>query len=81
MIREGQGPTFTMTGGRIQGSTASDGFAANTATGNNQNAAIRVFQTTAKRGTGGTYTKGGVSQTGGSNIGSTNDTLIAAAAK
>jgi hypothetical protein len=30
-----------------------------------------------KWGTGGTYTKGGVAQTGGSDIGRTNDTLIA----
>jgi hypothetical protein len=36
---------------------------------------------TAKWGTGGTYTKGGVSQTGGADIGSTDDTLIAAPAK
>jgi hypothetical protein len=32
---------------------------------------------TTKWGTGGTYTKGGVSQRGGSDIGSTDDTLIA----
>jgi hypothetical protein len=36
---------------------------------------------TAKWGTGGTYTKGGVSQTGGSDIGTTADTLIAVPGK
>jgi hypothetical protein len=67
--------TFIMKGGRIQGGTDSDGFTKNTAP-NNGSAALVVWGT-AKWGTGGAYTKGGVSQTGGSDIGSTNDTLIA----
>jgi hypothetical protein len=73
--------TFTMSGGRIQGSTDSDGFAANTVAVGNRGAAFQLGQTTAKWGTGGTYTKGGVPQSDGSNIGSTNDTLIATPAK
>jgi hypothetical protein len=71
---------FTMKGGRIQGSTASDGFAANIVTGNS-GAALMVGSTAAKWGTGGTYTKGGVSQTGGNDIGNTGGTLIAVPAK
>jgi hypothetical protein len=71
--------TFTLKGGRIQGSTDSDGFAKNT--GNNS-AALRVMNnSTAKWSTSGAYTKGGVSQTGGSDIGGTSDTLIAASGK
>jgi hypothetical protein len=73
---------FTMSGGRIQGCTDSDGFTKNILTGNNQRgAALHVDRylpnTTAKWGTGGTYTRGGVSQSGGSDIGDTDDTLIA----
>jgi hypothetical protein len=83
------GATFTMEGGRIQGSTASDSFAANTLVGSNPNgAALDVGNSTAKWGSGGTYTKGGLSQTGGGSIvdivvvddeawGGTDDTLIA----
>jgi hypothetical protein len=70
--------TFTMEGGRIQGSADSDGFTKNTANG--YYVALWVAPadgTTAKWGTGGTYTKGGASQTGGSEIGNTDDTLIA----
>ena len=83
------GTTFTMKGGRIQGNTASDGFAANTA--RSGSAALRAtglgLPTIAKWGTGGTYTKGGVNQTGGSDIvpgtgfRGTNDTLIAIPAR
>ena len=63
-----------MKGGRIQGNTDSDGFTKNTGT----NAALyAISSTTAKWGTGGTYTKGGVPQSGGSDIGNLNDTLIA----
>jgi hypothetical protein len=43
---------------------------------NSKGAAISVGSI-AKWGTGGTYTKGGVAQTGGSDIGTTDDTLIA----
>jgi hypothetical protein len=67
--------TFTMEGGTIYGS--SEGVNANTA----QEKAVLHNESTAKWGTGGTYTKGGVSQTGGSDIGDTNDTLIAIPAK
>jgi hypothetical protein len=78
--------TFTLKGGRIQGRTDSDGFAKNTG---NKAAALQVLNnSTAKWGTGGTYIKGGVPQTGDTEIvqleegfGSTNDTLIATPAK
>jgi hypothetical protein len=79
--------TFTMSGGRIQGGTDSDGFTKNGIPGGNQRgAALHVDiwapdVTSAKWGTGGTYTKGGVPQTGGSDIGSTDDTLIAVPAQ
>jgi hypothetical protein len=75
----GADAVFTLKGGRIQGSTDSDGFTKNT--GGSHVAALHVDPTdggTAKWGTGGTYTKGGVSQPGGSDIGGdTDDTLIA----
>ena len=67
-----------MEGGRIQGSTDSDGYTKNTAT--ERGAAMQAWPM-AKWPTGGTYTKGGVSQSGGSDIVTggdwTNDTLIA----
>ena len=68
--------TFTMFGGRIQGGTDSDGFIKNSG-------ALRVdgSSATARWGTGGTYTRGGVNQPGGGNIASTNDTLIAIPAR
>jgi hypothetical protein len=68
--------TFTMSGGMIQGSTDSDGFIKNSG-------ALRVdgSSATARWGTGGTYTRGGVNQPGGGNIASTNDTLIAIPAR
>jgi hypothetical protein len=83
--------SFILKGGRIQGSTTSEGFAANTISGGIQSsAALHIDDyegtTVAKWGTGGTYTKGGVPQTGGSDIaetsgryrqGGTDDTLIA----
>jgi hypothetical protein len=85
--------TFTMQGGRIQGGTDSDGFTKNTDTNSDGSSALYVHNssTTAKWGTDGTYTKGGVSQTGGTDIvelkhlsqedwdwgGGTDDTLIA----
>jgi hypothetical protein len=79
----GIGGTFTLKGGRIQGSTDSDGFAKNTATTGWANSGNDDGTTVLKRGTGGTYTIGGVPQTGGSDIlnadgrRGTNDTLIA----
>jgi hypothetical protein len=75
---------FEMIGGRIQGSRDSDGF-----TGNIDNerkaAALHLNMSRSKWGTGGTYTIGGVSQLGGSEIvahsSGTNDTLIATPGK
>ena len=71
-----KGVTFTMTGGTIYGSSTQGGNA-NTA----PNGAAIFNQTTARWGTGGTYTRGGVNQSGGGNIASTNDTLIAIPAR
>ena len=69
---------FIMEGGRIQGSTDSDGFTKNTAL--THGAAMQAWPM-AKWPTGGTYTKGGAPQTGGSNMVTgndwTDDTLIA----
>jgi hypothetical protein len=70
-----------MEGGRIQGNRDSDSFTRNTSTGGSSFVLNIVDGSTAKWGTGGTYTRGGVSQTGGSNIASTNDTLIAIPAR
>jgi hypothetical protein len=85
-VRVGEQATFIMEGGTIYGSSA-EGGNANTAP---SGAALRVFDSAiaAKWGTGGTYTKGGIPQTGGSDIVpndprnpssrvNTNDTLIA----
>jgi hypothetical protein len=79
---------FTMMGGRIQGGTDSDGFTKNTARqGKDSGAALWLIMSTAKWGTGGAYTRGGASQTGGSDIVpvgdevGTNDTLIAIPAR
>jgi hypothetical protein len=71
---------FTMNGGRIQGGTDSDGFTKNIGSSEGT-AALFLYDTTAKWGTGGAYTKGGKPQTGGSDIGSTDDTLIAVPGK
>jgi hypothetical protein len=87
-VRIGSG-TFTLKGGTIYGSADSlpAGMDAGLANSAKDNAALFVeFNTTAASwGMGGTYMKGGVSQTGGSNIvsfgnnqsGGTSDTLIA----
>jgi hypothetical protein len=78
------GSTFTLKGGRIQGSADSGGFTKNTA---NNASLSRGWDNstntvaTAKWGTGGTYTKGGEVQSDDSDIGSTNDTLIAVPGK
>jgi hypothetical protein len=74
---------FTLKGGRIQGGGDSDSFIGNTSKSGRSDALFFVDnkEGTAKWGTDGTYTKGGMSQTGGSDIGSTNDTLIAAPGK
>jgi hypothetical protein len=71
--------TFIMKGGTIYGKAGSlpagvDPSFANIAS---DNAALSAGEDAAKWGMGGTYTKGGVGQTGGSDIGSTDDTLIA----
>jgi hypothetical protein len=42
-----------------------------------RNASLDMDVGSAKRGTAGTYTKGDVAQTGGNNIGTSDDTLIA----
>jgi hypothetical protein len=68
--------TFIMEGGTIYGKAAEGGKANNAA----ENEALSIWGSV-KWGSGGTYTKGGVPQTGGSDIGSTNDTLIAIPAK
>jgi hypothetical protein len=80
----GTGGMFIMAGGRIQGSTDSDGFTKNTVTANDGHVIGRSGNAgtiVLKWSEGGTYTKGGVPQTGGSNIGETNDTLAAIPAK
>jgi hypothetical protein len=72
------GSVFTMEGGTIYGKSAGAGLA-NSA--NHAYSALHVYPDpnagTANWGTGGTYTKGGVEQTGGSEISGTDDTLIA----
>jgi hypothetical protein len=79
-VSAGRGGVFIMEGGTIYGSAnrlpaGTDASLANSA---KNNASLHVFgEPLVKWGTGGTYTKGGVSQTGGSDIGGTNDTLIA----
>ena len=78
---QGSGSTFIMEDGRIQGGTDSDGFTKNTATLGYVSLAVNANYDTVKWSTGGTYTKGGVNQTGGGNIGDTNDTLIAIPAR
>jgi hypothetical protein len=72
--------TFTMQGGIIYGKSDSlpTGTAPSLANSAKYNSALNVDDdSTAKWGTGGTYTKGGVDQTGGSDIGGTDGTLIA----
>jgi hypothetical protein len=79
---------FEMYGGRIQGNKDSDGFTRNI-NNRQRGAALENIMSRTKWGTGGSYTKGGVSQTGGSEIaplkedgrGGTDDTLIAIPAK
>ena len=74
---------FIMEGGTIYGKVDSlpSGTDAGLANSARNASSLRVWETTAKWGTGGTYTKGGIPQTGGSNIlpseGNSDDTLIA----
>jgi hypothetical protein len=80
IVQMGDSPTvFIMEGGTIYGKAdnlpaGTDASLANSA---RQGASLLVSRSTAKWGTGGAYTKGGASQTGGSDIGDTDDTLIA----
>ena len=73
-INDGGG-IFTMVGGTIYGSSAQGGNANTAPSGAALMVSSRAEST--KWGTDGIYTKGGVNQIGGSNIGATNDTLIA----
>jgi hypothetical protein len=82
----GNGNTFTMNGGAIYGANE-EGGRANIATGSGRPATMYI-NGDAKWGTGGTYTKGGVNQSGGSAIVTgtasrinTDDTLIAIPAR
>jgi hypothetical protein len=78
---DGEGSVFTLKGGTIYGSSAGGGNA-NTTVDTDDSAALNVaLGVTAKWGTGGVYTKGGVSQPGDSDISNTNDTLIATPAE
>ena len=81
---------FEMHGGRIQGNKDSDGFTRNiNRHPKGRHAALQNTMSRTKWGTGGTYTIGGVPQTGGGEIaplrndgfGGTDDTLIAIPAK
>jgi hypothetical protein len=78
-VRLSAGSTFTMKGGTIYGKADSlpAGVDPSFANSGGNTAALAADGDMAKWGTGGTYTKGGVGQTGGSDIGSTDDTLIA----
>jgi hypothetical protein len=71
--------TFTMEGGTIYGNVDNlpAGMDASLANSARQGVSLHVEDGTAKWGTGGTYTKGGASQPDGSDIGTTDDTLIA----
>jgi hypothetical protein len=76
--------TFIMEGGTIYGRNAEGGKAND---GPGSSSALNVPPpdlspgATAKWGIGGTYTKGGVPQSGGTDIGTTHDTLIAVPAR
>jgi hypothetical protein len=74
VVHEG---SFTLEGGRIQGGTDDGSYTKNSAVEKPAEAALGVYNSAAKWGTGGTYTKGGIFQTGGSGIDTTSDTLIA----
>ena len=70
-----------MEGGMVYGNAASLPAGTNASLANSANDHVSLHidsrEFTAKWGTGGTYTKGGASQTAGSSIGITDDTLIA----
>jgi len=81
-----RGGVFIMEGGTIYGKAESlpagtNASLANSVRGYYASLTNDGTDNTAKWGTGGTYTKGGVSQTGGSNIARTDDTLIAVPAR
>ena len=74
--------TFIMIGGTIYGSADRLPAGVDASLANNAPSGVALFSRgTARWGTGGTYTKGGVAQAGGSDIGRTNDTLIAIPAR
>jgi hypothetical protein len=85
----GRKSTFTLSGGTIYGSAAAAKAGANaneTRDGSGKpaagpGAALYAGDSAAKWGEGGVYTKGGVPQAGGSDIGNTDATLIATPAK
>jgi hypothetical protein len=68
--------TFTMEGGTIYGSASNTGDNANEVTGEGAAISFARGEQVVKWGMGGTYTKGGVPQTGGSDIGNSDDTLV-----
>ena len=73
---------FTMEGGTIYGNAASLPAGTDASHANNApRGASLAVKGMAQWGTAGAYTKGGASETSGSNIGTTNDTLIAAPEK
>ena len=72
-----EGASFIMEGGTIYGNADSLPAGTDPSLANSARVGASLAGGTAKWGTGGTYTKGGKSQPGGSDIGSTNDTLIA----
>jgi hypothetical protein len=74
--------TFTLEGGTIYGKADSlpantNPSLANSAEGGDTATLNVADEATVNWGTGGTYTKGSETQTGGSDIGSTDETLIA----
>jgi hypothetical protein len=77
-VRVQEGGTFTMEGGTIYGKAESLPAGADANLANHAPRDVSLYiDGTVKWGTGGAYTKGGVPQTGGGDIGSTDDTLIA----
>jgi hypothetical protein len=81
-VSVGRGGVFVMECGTIYGSAnrlpaGTNASLANSAKTNESLHVSVADESSVKWGTGGAYTKGGVSQSGGSDIGSSNDTLIA----
>jgi hypothetical protein len=82
-VRVENGSAFIMEGGTIYGKAGSlpAGTNASLANSAESGVSLSVDKSTAKWGMGGTYTAGGKSQSGGGDVGSTDDTLIAVPAK